>query len=112
MSIHVDGSGEVASKSSGKKNVQLQGLAGARPRLTMVQPPAPIYAARPPIGTAGAVAGAVVYGIYSAVSLADPVRLCRLRDELPELLKAGGLLRASSRLASYTCILVAPKLAY
>jgi hypothetical protein len=53
-----------------------------------VQPPAPVYAARPPPGSAAAAAGAAVYGLYSAVSLADPVRICRLRDQLPDLLKS------------------------
>ena len=95
VSLHLDGSGGVddgggggggagsagagggggrstssSSASASSSKHQLRGVAGARPRITMVQPPAPVYAARPPPGSAGAAAGAAVYGLYSAVSLA------------------------------------------
>ena len=96
VSLHLDGSGRDYDGNGGTAGIKskasprqppLRGVAAARPKITMVQPPDPVYAARPPPGSSGAASGAVVFGIYSAVAFADPVRLCRLRDELPDLLR-------------------------
>ena len=66
----------------------LRGIAAAKPRLTMVSDersaPTPMYCARPPSGDPGG-DRAACFGLYSAVALADPVRVRRLMDELPLL---------------------------
>ena len=54
----------------------------------MVQPPHPVYAARAPEGSTRHAPGARVFGLYSAVRLADPVRLTLLAEALPGLLKS------------------------
>jgi hypothetical protein len=67
---------------------RLKGIAGARPTISMVQPPHPVYAARAPEGSTKHAPGAKVFGLYSAVRLTDPVRLTLLAEQLPGLLKS------------------------
>ena len=67
---------------------RLKGIAGARPTISMVQPPHPVYAARAPEGSTKHALGAKVFGLYSAVRLTDPVRLTLLAEQLPGLLKS------------------------
>ena len=88
ISLHRDVGGAGSEERKRRPPRSPHAAAGTRPRITMVQPPAPVYAARPPAGSPGAASSAAVYGIYSAVSLSDPTRICRLRDEIPDLLKA------------------------
>ena len=79
--------GDTTQLKPGQK-ARLKGIAGARPIISMVQPPHPVYAARAPEGSTKHAPGARVFGLYSAVRLADPVRLTLLAEALPGLLKS------------------------
>ena len=79
--------GDTTQLKPGQK-ARLKGIAGARPIISMVQPPHPVYAARAPEGSTKHAPGARVFGLYSAVRLADPIRLTLLAEALPGLLKS------------------------